>query len=195
VRVPDFNRVGDVGAGWKVANATLGGERNMVSGAGAGGVDRIGGTGVRRLVATARDNGAWSDPLVRQRLMSLWCEERVREWTNTRTRDNLRAGRPPGPESSIGKVHQGELNKRIQEAAVDLLGAAAVAWLGAAGTDAEAYDADLPFAVHGMLRSRANTIEGGTSEVNRNILGERVLGLPREPDPWQGVAWRDVPRS
>ena len=195
VRVPDFNRVGDVGAGWKVANATLGGERNMVSGAGAGGVDRIGGTGVRRLVATAREHGSWADPLVRQRLMSLWCEERVREWTNTRTRDNLRAGRPPGPESSIGKVHQGELNKRIQEAAVDLLGAAAVAWLGAAGTDAEAYDADLPFAVHGMLRSRANTIEGGTSEVNRNILGERVLGLPREPDPWQGVAWRDVPRS
>jgi alkylation response protein AidB-like acyl-CoA dehydrogenase len=203
VRVPDFNRVGDVGAGWKVANATLGGERNMVSGAGAGGVDRIGGTGVRRLVATARETGAWHDPLLRQRLMSLWCEERVREWTNTRTRDNLRAGRPPGPESSIGKVHQGELNKRIQEAAVDLLGVAAIAWVGQpppggqdrTGTDPEAYDAGLPYAVHGMLRSRANTIEGGTSEVNRNILGERVLGLPREPDPWQGVAWRDVPRS
>jgi alkylation response protein AidB-like acyl-CoA dehydrogenase len=195
VRIPDFNRVGDVGAGWKVANATLGGERNMVSGAGAGGVDRIGGTGVRRLVATARDSGAWSDPLVRQRLMALWCEERVREWTNSRVRDNARAGRPPGPESSIGKVHQGELNKRIQEAAVDLLGPAALAWSGALGDTAEAYAESLPYAVHGMLRSRANTIEGGTSEVNRNILGERVLGLPREPDPWRGAPWRDVPRS
>ena len=96
VRLPDFNRVGDVGAGWKVANATLGGERNMVSGAGAGGVDRIGGTGVRRLVATARETGAWADPLVRQRLMSLWCEERVREWTNTRVRDNAARGSPAG---------------------------------------------------------------------------------------------------
>jgi alkylation response protein AidB-like acyl-CoA dehydrogenase len=195
VRLPDFNRVGDVGAGWKVANATLGGERNMVSGAGAGGVDRIGGTGVRRLIAAARESQAWDDPLVRQRLMALWCEERVREWTNSRVRDNARAGRPPGPESSIGKVHQGELNKRIQEAAVDLLGAAGLAWQGAPGVDPEAYAASLPYALHGMLRSRANTIEGGTSEVNRNILGERVLGLPREPDPWNRAPWRDVPRS
>jgi alkylation response protein AidB-like acyl-CoA dehydrogenase len=182
VRLPDFNRVGEIGAGWKVANATLGGERNMVSGAGAGGVDRIGGTGVRRLIAVARERGSWDDPLVRQRLMSLWCEERVREWTNARVRDNVRAGRPPGPESSIGKVHQGELNKRVQEAAVDLVGL-------------EIYADSLPYALHGMLRSRANTIEGGTSEVNRNILGERVLGLPREPDPWSGAPWRDVPRS
>jgi alkylation response protein AidB-like acyl-CoA dehydrogenase len=205
VRLPDFNRVGDVGAGWKVANATLGGERNMVSGAGAGGVDRIGGTGVRRLVSSARASGAWGEPLVRQRLMALWCEERVREWTNTRVRDNARAGRPPGPESSIGKVHQGELNKRIQEAAVDLLGPAALAWSGGAGpaqassgpahAGPEAYATSLPYALHGMLRSRANTIEGGTSEVNRNILGERVLGLPREPDPWNRAPWRDVPRS
>jgi alkylation response protein AidB-like acyl-CoA dehydrogenase len=195
VRIPDFNRVGDVGAGWKVANATLGGERNMVSGAGAGGVDRIGGTGVGRLVATARESGAWAEPLVRQRLMSLWCEERVREWTNSRVRDIARAGRPPGPESSIGKLHQGELNKRIQEAAVDLLGPAALAWTGKPAGDPEGYAASLPYAVHGMLRSRANTIEGGTSEVNRNILGERVLGLPREPDPWQGAPWRDIPRS
>ncbi|HEX7096772.1 MAG TPA: acyl-CoA dehydrogenase family protein [Acidimicrobiales bacterium] len=195
VRVPDFNRLGEVGAGWKVANATLSGERNMVSGAGAGGVDRIGGSSVRRLITTARANGAWNDPLVRQRLMALWCEERVREWTNSRVRDNARAGRPPGPESSIGKVHQGELNQRIQEAAVDILGPAALAWQGPAGADPAAYGESLPFAVHGMLRSRANTIEGGTSEINRNIIGERVLGLPREPDPWKGVPWRDVPRS
>ena len=125
---------------------------------------------------------------MRQRLMSLWCEERVREWTNARVRDNARAGRPPGPESSIGKVHQGELNKRIQEAAVDLLGVGALAWEGDRGTDPEAYSDSLPYAVHGMLRSRANTIEGGTSEVNRNILGERVLGLPARTRPVERVA-------
>jgi alkylation response protein AidB-like acyl-CoA dehydrogenase len=196
VRIPDANRVGPIGGGWKVANATLGGERNMVSGAGAGGVDRIGGVGVRRLVGMARRVGRWEEPLLRQRLMALWCEERVREWTNARVRDNARAGRPPGPESSIGKIHQGELNQRVQLAAADLLGSGALAWPGAAlGALPESYDASLPYELHGMLRSRANTIEGGTSEVNRNILGERVLDLPREPDPWRGVPWRDVPRS
>jgi alkylation response protein AidB-like acyl-CoA dehydrogenase len=195
VRVPDFNRVGEVGQGWKVGNATLGGERNMVSGAGSGGVDRIGGSGVRRLIATARERGLWDDPLVRQRLMGLFSEERIREWTNARVRDNVRAGRPPGPESSIGKVIQGDLNKRVQAAAADLLGPAALAWTGRAAESPEEYNDNLPYAVHGMLRSRANTIEGGTSEVNRNILGERVLGLPREPDPWSKAPWREVPRS
>ena len=204
-RVPDFNRVGEIGEGWKVANATLSGERQMVSGSGSGGVDRIGGSGAERLVGLARENEAagldngWDDPVVRQAIMKLLSEERIRGWTNQRVRAGLKAGRSPGPESSIGKVHQGSLNQRIQALATDLLGARAIAWEDGghpdAADDAEAYAFGLPREVKGMLRSRANTIEGGTSEVNKNILGERVLGLPREPDPYQGAAWRDVPRS
>jgi alkylation response protein AidB-like acyl-CoA dehydrogenase len=204
-RVPDFNRVGEVGDGWKVANATLSGERQMVSGSGSGGVDRIGGSGAEHLVELARANtaagadGGWDDPVVRQQIMKLLSEERIRGWTNQRVRAGLKAGRSPGPESSIGKVHQGSLNQRIQALATDLLGARAIAWDAGdpppTSDTAEAYSLTLPREVKGMLRSRANTIEGGTSEVNKNIVGERVLGLPREPDPYQGAPWRDVPRS
>ena len=106
----------------------------------------------------------------------------------------------PAPESSVGKVHQGDLNQRVQRMATDLLGAASTAWLPT-GSDgftehtSKAYASSLPYEVRGMLRSRANTIEGGTTEVNKNIIAERVLGLPREPDPWNRAPWRDVPRS
>jgi alkylation response protein AidB-like acyl-CoA dehydrogenase len=202
-RVPDFNRLGDVGDGWRVANATLSGERQMVAGAGSGGVDRIGGSGVSRLIRLAREisaqgrEGAWDDPEVRNDLMKLYSEERIRSYTNQRVRAMLKSGRPPGPESSIGKVHGASLNMRVQLMATDLLGAHATAWesehAGEAGP--VAYAESLPYEVQGMLRSRANSIEGGTTEVNKNILGERVLGLPREPDQFRRSAWRDVPRS
>jgi len=194
VRVPDAHRVGAVGDGWRVANATLSGERQMVAGSGSGGVDRIGGSGTRRLVETAakrRADGAPVGPAMRQRIVAAYGEERIRAWTNQRVRAGLKAGRPPGPESSVGKVHQGALNQRIQEIAVDLLGPHATAWQSQATT----YGESLPYELAGMLRSRANTIEGGTTEVNKNIVGERVLGLPREPDPWRDAAWREVPRS
>jgi alkylation response protein AidB-like acyl-CoA dehydrogenase len=129
--------------------------------------------------------------VVRQDLMRLYSEERIRAWTNERVRAQVKAGRAPGPESSIGKVHQGELNQRVQALAVRVLGMDAVAWDSAE----RGYAASLPYEVAGMLRSRANTIEGGTTEINKNVVGERVLGLPREPDPWQGAPWREIPRS
>jgi alkylation response protein AidB-like acyl-CoA dehydrogenase len=122
---------------------------------------------------------------VRQQLMRVLTEERIRGWTNQRVRARAKAGRAPGPESSIGKVHQGGLNQRMQLLATELLGLDAIAW---------ADDAP-PREVRGMLRSRANTIEGGTTEINKNVLGERVLGLPREPDAWLGKPWSEVPRS
>ncbi|MBX6387413.1 MAG: acyl-CoA dehydrogenase family protein [Frankia sp.] len=212
--VPDSQRVGAVGDGWRVAGATLSGERQMVSGSGSGGVDRIGGSGALHLVRLARQvsaegrPGGWDDPVVRQEIAKLYSEERIRAWTNERIRARVAAGLAPGPESSIGKVHQGDLNQRTQALAADLLGPYGAAWESEllpgtehAGQDgepldpAEVYAEALPHEVRGMLRSRANTIEGGTTEVNKNILAERVLGLPREPDPYRGKPWKDVPRS
>ena len=190
VRIPDACRIGSTGDGWRVAGSSLAGERQMVSGSGSGGVDRIGGAGVDQLVARARQLGRTAEPTFRQRLMAVYAEERVRAWTNQRVRATVRAGGTPGPAASIGKVHQGALNQRIQLLAADVLGPGAAAWEGDG-----AYPDDMPLEVKGMLRSRANTIEGGTSEVNKNILGERVLGLPREPDPWADSPWEEVPRS
>jgi alkylation response protein AidB-like acyl-CoA dehydrogenase len=196
-RVPDAQRVGPVGDGWKAAGATLSGERQMVSGSGSGGVDRIGGSGSARLIGLAREisaqgrPGGWDDPVVRDRIVRLYLEERIRGWNNERVRAGLKAGRAPGPESSIGKVHQGGLNQRMQAAAADLLGAHGTAW----ECDPGPYEDTLPHEVRGMLRSLANTIEGGTTEVNKNILAERVLGMPREPDPWLASPWREIPRS
>jgi alkylation response protein AidB-like acyl-CoA dehydrogenase len=199
--VPDAQRVGEVGEGWRVARATLSGERQMVSGAGSGGVDRIGGSGTRRLIRLARERSeqglphGWDDVHLRHRLVRLWCEEQIRAWTNARVRAGLKAGLPPGPESSIGKVHGSELNQRIQAAAAQIVGLSGTAWAGDPGGGPDAYAASMPAEVRGLLRSRANTIEGGTTEVNKNVLAERVLGLPKEPDPWEGRPWREVPRG
>jgi alkylation response protein AidB-like acyl-CoA dehydrogenase len=193
-RVPDFQRIGAEGDGWRVANATLSGERQMVAGSGSGGVDRIGGVGTEPLLALVRERKAAGDPVeipLRDRLIDCWIEERLRLWTNQRGRARIKAGHAPGPESSIGKIHQGQLNQELQLVAFDLLGLGGLGWPEADGS----YETTLPLYVRGMLRSRANSIEGGTTEVNKNILGERVLGLPREPDPWDGKPWQEVPRS
>ncbi len=187
VRVPDSHRVGEAGDGWRVAASTLAGERQMVAGAGSGGVDRIGGSGVMRLVEKARVDAV--DPITRDRLARLYAEERTRNWTNQRVRATVSVGGTPGPAASVGKVHQGTLNQQIQMLACDMLGLDAQAF-----SAADRYEDALPYEVAGMLRSRANTIEGGTTEVNKNVIGEKVLGLPREPDPYHGASWEDTPR-
>jgi alkylation response protein AidB-like acyl-CoA dehydrogenase len=117
--------------------------------------------------------------------------------TSQRARASQKAGNP-GPEGSVGKLAQAELNKRIWECGMDVIGADALVY--EAGykrrpPSGESRVTKLAIAKHQFLRSRANSIEGGTSEVMRNILGERVLGLPGEPRVDKEVPWRDVPRS
>ena len=177
------------GDGWRVARATLAGERQMVAGSGSGGVDRIGGGSVERVMQRTEHSGTGT--VRRDQLAGVWAEEQLRGWTNARVRATVEAGGTPGAAASIGKLHQSALNQRTQMLAVDLAparGMSAQAWAGD-------WEADMPFETAGMLRSRANTIEGGTTEINKNVLGEQVLGLPREPDPWHGATWQETPRS
>jgi alkylation response protein AidB-like acyl-CoA dehydrogenase len=114
-------------------------------------------------------------------------ESRVVKMTNFRAAAARRAGRQPGPEGSITKLFAAEHNQRVQDLAVEILGARAMAW--------PLSDEQAGSTVRGFLRSRANTIEGGTSEIMRNILGERVLGLPKEPSVDRDLPWKDIPRS
>lgn len=188
-RVPDTHRVGDVNDGWRVSASTLSSERQMVSGSGSGGMGRLGGSGAQRLITLAQETGRWDDPVVRNKVMRLWAQEQIRGWTNARVREALKAGQSPGAASSIGKVHQATLNQQIQDLMVDLVGTSALAWTATEDADA------LPREVRGWMRSLANGTEGGTTDINKNILGERVLGLPKEPDPWKGKPWKDIPRS
>jgi alkylation response protein AidB-like acyl-CoA dehydrogenase len=186
-RIPDSQRLGPVGEGWMVATTTLMNERAALSGAGSTSGENVGGGHVDTLVAEAKRSGAWADDVLRQRLVQALIEGRVIKMTNLRSAAARKAGHQPGPEGSITKLFQAEYNQRLQDLAVDVLGAGGMAWLPA--------DEDTAVTVRGFFRSRANTIEGGTSEIMRNILGERVLGLPKEPSVDRDIPWKDVKRS
>jgi alkylation response protein AidB-like acyl-CoA dehydrogenase len=188
VRIPDSHRLGPEGEGWAVATTTLMNERVALSGSGsAGGGEFVGGGPVDDLVRLAKKNGAYDDAVLRDRLMQAVIDGRLIRITNYRAQATRKAGRQPGPEGSITKLFQAEYNQRLQTLAMDVLGTQAVAW--------DKSDSDTATRIRGFLRSRANTIEGGTSEIMRNILGDRVLGLPRDIDVSKDVPWKDLPRS
>jgi alkylation response protein AidB-like acyl-CoA dehydrogenase len=135
-------------------------------------------------------------PADRDRLIQLWVQAEVGRLTNQRAAQNARAGNP-GPEMSIAKLAYSELNKALYDFTMNLLGADALA--GFDYTFRRPEDLDVEGRTRGLryafLRVRANSIEGGTSEIMRNILGEQVLGLPGEPRVDKDVAWSQVPRS
>jgi alkylation response protein AidB-like acyl-CoA dehydrogenase len=191
VRIPDHERLGDVGDGWRGALVTLMNERVSIGGAvaptGGGPI----GTAVHlwKQLTPDRQDGATKD-----RLLRLWVDAEVQRITNARAAATSKAG-TPGPEGSTGKLGFAELNKRIYDLCVDLLGPQGMLY--------DSYEMGRPDTAGSptgsvqrmFLRARANSIEGGTSEVMRNILGERVLGLPGDVRVDKGLPWSQVPRN
>ncbi len=194
-RVPDSDRLGGVGEGWGVALTTLMNERVAIG----GNVAQRGAGPIAEVLRLWRER--WIDDrsahalALRDRVVQRWISHEVLRLTNLRAVQNRQKG-TPGPEGSVAKLAYAEENKRTYELCVDLMGA-----------DGLLYPSDYPRlrpteltftsldARRMFLRARANSIEGGTSEVMRNILGERVLGLPGDARTDRDRPWKDVPRS
>ena len=187
VRIPDENRVGDVGDGWRCARTTLMNERVALAGISLDPVSFSG--GVRRDPWTTYLEGIpdRAASVVRQRLAQFYIETEVKEITAFRANSARLRGNQPGPEGSVNKVFNAEFNQRRSSFAVDANGMHAVAWVPG--------DSKAESRAQTFLRARANTIEGGTSEVLRNQMAERILGLPRDPEVDKGVPWVEVTRN
>ncbi|MCZ7536490.1 MAG: acyl-CoA dehydrogenase family protein [Acidimicrobiia bacterium] len=184
VTVVDSDRIGEVGEGWRVALTTLAHER----GAGTAGSGSL--LDIDRLLRLLRETGGATDPLLRDRFVRMWVEARVAALTARRAGDALRAGRAPGPEGSGMKLRGSEAFRRFTDLAMSLLGPRATARDLA---DDDAID-DAEWETL-FLTAPSLGIRGGTDEIQRNILGERVLGLPREPRLDRDLPYDQLPRS
>ncbi|HEX5613582.1 MAG TPA: acyl-CoA dehydrogenase family protein, partial [Acidimicrobiia bacterium] len=171
-RTAKENVLGPVGEGWKVAMSTLGFERGTAFLSQQLAFERE----VARLIERAQKNGAIADPVIRDRLAGAYGDLQVMKFNGMRMLTNLVHRGILGPEASIGKLFWTSWHRSFGELAVDVLGADALVVENATGGD---YELDEPHQV--FMASRAETIYAGSSEIQRNIIGERVLGLPREP--------------
>jgi alkylation response protein AidB-like acyl-CoA dehydrogenase len=183
VRVPADNVIGQVDDGWRCAIAMLMNERVAI-GSGGGGARRGAGGGIEPLVRLARRQGLDTDPVVRQALADVYIRQRVLGFIGQRTRAAVKAGRAPGPEGSVAKLAGALLTRRSSDVAMALAGAGGQAW------DPDDRRGDR-WAL-AVLSAPASRIAGGTDEVQRNIVGERVLGLPKEPQVDRDIPFRDL---
>jgi alkylation response protein AidB-like acyl-CoA dehydrogenase len=190
VRISDADRIGQVGEGWKVANATLMSERVSI------GASRAGGRESGMIASAARTWRSRSEvrtPGLHDRMLRLWTEAEVARLAGERLRQQLAAGKP-GPEGSAAKLVFARLNQEISGFEVELAGSDGLRyddWTMRRPEHANFYGRGPGYR---YLRARGNSIEGGTSEILRNIVAERVLGLPGEPRVDKNVPWKDLPR-
>jgi alkylation response protein AidB-like acyl-CoA dehydrogenase len=181
VRVPDTMRLGPIGEGWKVALTTLGFERDHSS---PGSGSRSGGS-FKQLLATAQALGRTEDSHVRSQLIEMYIHTRIEGFVNRRAADLRQAGASAGPEGSLGKIVWTEGMRKMSTAISAVLGPKLIADTGEWGTYA--------WGEH-VLGAPGYRIAGGSDEVQRNIIAERVLGLPGEPRNDKTVPWKDIPR-
>ena len=189
VAIGDSDRIGAVGEGWKVATATLMNERVAIGGAA---VPREGGM-IGSAARTWRQRPELRTPGLHDRMLRLWADAEVARLAGVRLRQQLAAGRP-GPEGSGAKLVFARLNQEISEFEVELAGPDGLRyedWTMRRPEGANFYGRDPGYR---FLRSKGNSIEGGTSEILRNIVAERVLGLPPEIRVDKDVPWKDLPR-
>lgn len=195
VHMPDTARLGRVGEGWGVSVTTLMNERVAIGGAPSRRGEGPIGDALAIWKERWKGNTSAHARALRDRLTDCWVHNEVIRLTNQRASQLRRAG-TPGPEGSVSKLAFAEQNKLVYELCKDLMGAEGMLHSSDYPKIRPDHVAMRSSDVHkSFLRVRANSIEGGTSEVMRNILGERVLGLPREPRNDRDVAWKDVPRS
>jgi hypothetical protein len=192
-RCPKENVVGEINGGWMVAMTLLGNER------GAGAV--VSGISFRgeldKLNSLAREKGVTTNPHIRQRLAQAHIKVEIMRFLGYRTLTAFMNGSQPGPEASIGKLWWSEYHKEVTELAVDILGADALVPFGQ--TPHTAFTTDSPGSPNDsanwagvFMNARAGTIYAGTSQVQRGIVGEQVLGLPKEPRS-DGGPWKNIP--
>ena len=204
VRIPAANMVGELNDGWRLAKVTLGNERVSLS---TGGVLWGNGPTAMEMIDSVRDLGPVTDPLLRQRLAQVYIEHVVLDLIRLRTLTAQLKGEQPGPEASIRKLMADEHGQHVMNLARDLVGPAAMLTGGdgtegfVPGTDTKGLGPEKPEGglLHpgwydGFCFSQALTIGGGTFAVQRNIVGELVLGLPREPDATRGMSWAEAQR-
>lgn len=191
VRIADSLRLGAEGEGWRVAITTLMNERVALS----GGPAPRGSGPIAELVRVWNDRRDALSPSEREvwrdRVAGLWIDAEIVRLTNARAKESAMGGNP-GPEGSVGKLASAEFSKRVNEAIIELLGAEGM--LHEPGYPMTRSSESMSTRTGRFLRSRANTIEGGTSEIMRNILGERVLGLPGDVRVDTDVPWSEIPR-
>jgi alkylation response protein AidB-like acyl-CoA dehydrogenase len=184
VRIPDSDRIGEVGDGWRVAITTLMNERASIGGGGGAGNS----SDLLRLAREVEINGrpAIEDPSIRQQIARFYIRAKGLQFTGNRTLTALSRGQTPGPESSLGKLVGGVLVQDMSEFGIELAGMAGA-------VDDATFSADGAAWQERFLSIPGLRIAGGTDEVLRNIISERVLGLPPEVRVDKGIAFKDIP--
>ena len=189
VRVPDANRFGELGDGWKVTQSTLMNERVAI---GAGSTPREGGP-IGFLTRAWRERTHTHNAALHDRVLRLWIGAEAARLTTARLRQQMAAGLP-GPEGSGAKLTYARLAQEISSTEVDLAGHEGLRYDDYTARRPDLDEESKRPVAYRFLRTKGNSIEGGTSEIMRNIIAERVLGLPAEPRVDVDVAWKDLPR-